>query len=139
MLSQLVYVSKRSPQCSEKDIENILKASVANNKKANITGVLLYSKDKFLQCVEGEFREISSLYEKIKKDKRHYDAVMIALNPVQERIFPSWQMAGKSVDLDKVDFKNQMSYQELKEFEDVLAGKASTSQKVSLLIQRFFN
>ena len=139
MLSQLVYVSKRSSQCSEKDIESILEASVENNKKANITGVLLYSKDKFLQCIEGEFKQISSLYEKIKKDKRHYDAVMIALNPTKERNFPSWQMAGKSVDLDRVDFKNQMSYQEQKEFEDVLEGKASTSQKVSMLIQRFFN
>lgn len=139
MLSQLVYVSKRSPRCSEQDIENILEASIRNNQKDNVTGVLLYSKEKFLQCIEGDFKQLSTLYEKIKKDKRHYDAVMIALNPVKERNFPSWQMAGKSVDLDRVDFKNQMSYQEQKEFEDVLAGKESTSQKVSMLIQRFFN
>lgn len=139
MLSQLVYVSKRSPQCSEREIESILEASVRNNKKANITGVLLYSKEKFLQCIEGDFKQISSLYEKIKQDKRHHDAVMIALNPIRERVFPSWQMAGKSIDLDKVDFKNQMNQQEQKEFEEVLAGKASTSQRVSLLIQRFFN
>jgi hypothetical protein len=139
MLSQLVYVSKRSPQCNKKDIDSILEASVQNNQREGITGVLLYSKEKFLQCIEGEFRKLSALYDKIRKDKRHYDATMIALNPVQKRSFPSWQMAGKSVDLDRVDFKNQMSYQEQKEFEDVLSGKVTHSQKVSMLIQRFFN
>jgi len=138
MLSQLVYVSKRSPQCTEKDIENILEVSIRNNQKNEVTGVLLYSQSQFLQCIEGDFRVLSSLYDKIKRDSRHKEAVMIALNPVRERSFPSWQMAGKSVDLDKVDFKNQMSYQEQKEFEDVLAGKSSSSIRVSELIQRFF-
>ncbi len=138
MLSQLVYVSKRAEHCQEQDIEQILESSVRNNQNANVTGVLLYSKDRFLQCLEGEYRTLNTLYAKIKEDKRHYGAIMIALTPVPSRAFPSWQMAGKSVNLDKVDFKNQMNASEQQEFEALLNGEKADGKRVSQLIERFF-
>lgn len=138
MLAQLFYVSKRSPKCSDEDIEKILQVSVENNAKKNITGVLLYSKEKFLQCIEGELSHLLALYDKIKLDSRHSEAIMLGLVPVKERNFPSWQMAGKSVDLNKVDFKSQMSAAESEEFESILSGKASSAERVSKIIQLFF-
>mgnify|MGYP005849943591 CR=1 FL=1 len=138
MLSQLVYVSKRAEHCQEQDIEQILESSVRNNQNADVTGVLLYSKDRFLQCIEGEYRTLNALYAKIKEDKRHYDATMIALTPVPSRAFPSWQMAGKSVNLDKVDFKNQMNASEQQEFEALLNGEKADGKRVAQLIERFF-
>lgn len=63
---------------------------------------------------------------------------MLGLVPVKERNFPSWQMAGKSVDLNKVDFKSQMSAAESEEFENILSGKASSAERVGKIIQLFF-
>lgn len=138
MLAQLFYVSKRSPKCSDEDIEKILQVSVENNAKKNITGVLLYSKEKFLQCIEGELNNLLALYDKIKLDKRHSEAIMLGLIPIKERNFPSWQMAGKSVDLNKIDFQSQMSAAEREEFEDILSGKARSAERVNKIIQLFF-
>ncbi|MDW8295851.1 MAG: BLUF domain-containing protein, partial [Raineya sp.] len=81
---------------------------------------------------------ILALYDKIKLDERHKDAVMLGLLPIKERSFPSWQMAGKSVDLNKIDFKSQLSSEEREEFENILAGKSSSAERVAKIIQLFF-
>lgn len=81
---------------------------------------------------------MNALYARIKEDERHYDATMIALTPISKRTFPSWQMAGKSVNLDKVDFKNQMDASEQREFEALLNGQKSDGKRVAYLIERFF-
>jgi len=139
MLAQLVYVSSRSNFCTAKDIEQILESSVRNNQKKNITGVLLYSDRKFLQCIEGNYEDLKTLYDKIKQDKRHYNPMMIAFAPVRERLFPSWQMAGKSVNLEQVNFTNRMDASEESEFKKILEGETSNSERVSMLIKRFFD
>ncbi len=138
MLSQLIYVSKRTKDCYERDIEQILERSVANNQKLGVTGVLLYSQSRFLQYIEGDFRTIMTLYEKIKKDERHYDATMIALMPISKRVFPNWQMAGKSLNLDEVNFKKRMSLAEQNEFEELLSGQRTDGARVTKLIANFF-
>ncbi|MEQ9165113.1 MAG: BLUF domain-containing protein, partial [Fulvivirga sp.] len=48
MLSQLVYVSNRKPNCTEEEIEKILASCKKNNPPLNITGILLYSDKKFI-------------------------------------------------------------------------------------------
>lgn len=138
MLTQLFYVSKRSLNCNDVEIEKILQSSVRNNAKANVTGVLLYSEKKFLQCIEGEFETIIALYDKIKQDPRHYDTVMLGIMPIKERSFPAWQMAGKSIDLNKIDFKTRMSNSERAEFEEILEGKTRSSERIAQIIKLFF-
>jgi hypothetical protein len=139
MLTQLVYVSNRSKFCTAKDIEQILESSVRNNQKKNITGVLLYSDKKFLQCIEGNYEDLKNLYDKIKQDKRHYNPIMIAFVPIRERLFPVWQMAGKSVNLEQVNFTNRMNASEESEFRKILEGETSNSERVSALIKKFFD
>jgi hypothetical protein len=82
MLSQLVYVSNRKPNCSGEEIEKILESCKKNNAPLNITGVLLYSETKFIQLVEGDAKVIAGLYDKIKKDNRHSNPMMISYNPI---------------------------------------------------------
>ena len=71
MLSQLVYVSIRKPQCTEEEIQKILDACKRNNQGKDITGVLLYSGTHFVQYLEGDFKKINELYDNIKSDVRH--------------------------------------------------------------------
>jgi hypothetical protein len=79
MLSQIIYVSVRNANCSDEEIQKILESSNRNNGKLDITSVLLYSRNKFLQVLEGEKDLILELYNKIKLDERHKNVIMISV------------------------------------------------------------
>ncbi|MGB5978359.1 MAG: BLUF domain-containing protein, partial [Cyclobacteriaceae bacterium] len=125
MLSNLVYISNRKPNCSQKEIDQILEASARNNKELDITGVLLYSEAKFVQYLEGEYNVIMDLYDKIKKDDRHNNAVLISNSVVKERAFPSWQMGEKIIDLKSIEYGSAISPEDKKEFQKILSGEES--------------
>jgi hypothetical protein len=138
MLSQLVYTSTRKSNCSEKEIENILEACKRNNPSLSITGVLLYSDNKFIQLVEGEFKVITTLYDKIKTDPRHEDTRMISLSPIKEKSFPSWHMGAKKIVGSPVDFKTDISDEDSKIFQNLLEGKEESGVKALNLLKKFF-
>jgi hypothetical protein len=138
MLSQLVYVSNRNTNCTTGEIEKILASCKQNNPPLNITGVLLYSEAKFIQLVEGEAKVIMSLYDKIKSDPRHSNAMMISYNPIKEKSFPSWHMGTRDISKTDVQFKTDISAEDKKVFTEILRGKEESGQKVLNLLKRFF-
>jgi len=127
MLSYLVYISFRSENCTEEEIQNILKACQSNNKSKDITGVLMYSDKKFVQYLEGEYDTILELFNKIKTDKRHFNVIMLTSFPIKQRAFPSWQMGSKKMDLENLDYLTNISPDDKKEFQNILSGKASNN------------
>ncbi|MEQ8475662.1 BLUF domain-containing protein [Fulvivirga sp.] len=138
MLSQLVYVSNRKPNCTEAEIEKILASCKKNNPPLNITGILLYSDKKFIQLVEGESKVIMELYDKIKKDGRHANPMMISLNPIKEKSFPSWHMGSKKLPESKVDFKTEITSEDKGVFESILSGKEENGERVLNMLKKFF-
>lgn len=125
MLYQIIYVSKRN--CSEEEIHKILEKSRVKNNKIDITGLLLYSKDSFIQCIEGEKEEVNKLYDTIKKDERHSNSILISYKPIKKRDFPNWNMGEKKVNLEEVNLMSNMQEEDLIEFQNILAGKESTN------------
>jgi hypothetical protein len=91
-LIRLIYASKISPTFPYEEINSIVSTSESNNKLVNVTGVLCYSNKYFLQCLEGTRDNVNSLYDKILKDKRHYDATILKYDEVAEREFNDWSM-----------------------------------------------
>jgi hypothetical protein len=138
MLSQLVYVSLRTPSCTEEEIQKILASCKKNNKEEDVTGVLLYSDTHFLQYLEGDYRNISSLYDKIKLDKRHKSALMVSSAPISKRSFPSWQMGAKKFDKQDVVFQSEMSTSEQDAFHALLSGQSEDGHQALGLIKKFF-
>jgi Sensors of blue-light using FAD len=138
MLSQLVYVSTRKPNCTGEEIEKIVESCRKNNAPLKITGVLLYSETKFIQLVEGEAKTIMGLYDKIKKDNRHTNPVMISYNPINEKSFPSWHMAKRSFTNAELEFKTDISQEDKKTFSSLLNGSEEAGQKVLNLLKKFF-
>jgi hypothetical protein len=138
MLSQLVYVSNRKTNCTAEEIEKILASCKQNNPPLNITGVLLYSEVKFIQLVEGDAKVIMNLYDKIKKDPRHSNVMMISYNPIKEKSFPSWHMGTRDISKTDVLFKTDISAEDKKVFTEILGGKEENGQKVLNLLKRFF-
>jgi hypothetical protein len=136
MLSKLIYVSARTPNCTEKEIQKILASCEKNNAKLDITGVLLYTTEKFVQYLEGEYKTIFSLYDKIKQDDRHKNLVLIYSGPIKDKVFPSWHMAGKKVDLSTIEFDTAISEQDKKGFMKLLDGE-DTPESVKILKRVF--
>lgn len=127
MLSQLIYVSTRVPSCTEAEIEKILNTSVENNKINNITGILVYSSNRFLQVLEGDSDVILNLYDKIKEDKRHKNSVMISLKSIDKRLFPGWHMGSKYLKTESVEFMSKMSDEERNNFYLLLDGNVQNN------------
>ena len=136
MLSYLIYISLRSPQCTDAEIENILASCQKNNHHDDITGVLLYSDKQFVQYLEGENSKILELFNKIKQDPRHHKVIMMINFPIKERVFPSWEMAAKPIDFDKLEYRTDIDADDKKVFSKILSGQ-STNQAIKT-IQKIF-
>ncbi|OJJ23416.1 hypothetical protein BKI52_03385 [marine bacterium AO1-C] len=136
MLSELIYVSRRNINCTDKDVEQILQASIRQNKKKDLTGVLLYSQTQFIQVLEGDGKTILGLYDHIKKDRRHKNVLLISLRLIEKRYFPSWQMGSKKIDQD-YEFLTPLNAQEKEIFKQLITGKES--HKATDILHKIFS
>lgn len=115
MLYELIYRSDAKPETSKEEIDVILNTARGFNKANNITGCLLYNNDQFLQLIEGEFTVLMELYERIKKDNRHQNLVLLHMQETTQRIYQNWTMAFQS--LEQIEVKDQGGVTEFAEFE----------------------
>lgn len=137
-LYRLVYTSARSPRCTDSDIEQILTTSRKNNSALGITGILIYTKDRFLQVLEGEKEKVMALYEKIDKDDRHGGSSMRYCEPVKGRHFIDWDMAGKKIDEDKVKFQTSLSEQKKNLYRSMMDGDLSSYKDEGMRVLKTF-
>lgn len=89
----LVYKSKASPIFGRAHIQDMLEKAREYNKKNDITGCLLFYKGEFLQYLEGKESNVLDLFEKIKKDERHIEIVLLSQSFIYDREFGDWSMA----------------------------------------------
>lgn len=92
-LTRIIYTSTATKQFKPKDIENILSTSKLKNSKKELTGMLCFSRNFFLQCIEGSRISVNELYHKILNDPRHEKIVLLDYNEIFEREFNDWSMA----------------------------------------------
>lgn len=93
---RLIYFSE-APQITEDDLQSILAASDRNNPDLEITGLLLYGADNFVQVLEGPDQNLRDLMKIIDVDDRHSALEIIMEEPMGERLFSEWNMAYMTV------------------------------------------
>ena len=91
-MHQLIYTSEARPDLSSEDLFRIIEQSARNNPSADITGFLLYRKNKFLQLIEGPLLSLETLISKLENDTRHHSLRILQRLPVAKRSFPRWRM-----------------------------------------------
>lgn len=94
-LTGLTYVSIRRHSLQTDPLEElrrIHKASLNNNPGLGITGVLLCTKNHYIQFIEGQETAVMDLFAKIEKDKGHYNVKLRRSAVIDERQFPDWSM-----------------------------------------------
>ncbi len=137
MLAQILYISKRSENCDEAEIQKILESAIRNNPAEGATGLLLYSDTKFIQYVEGERVKILALYDKIKQDERHHDIILMSLSLIKDRVFPNWHMGGKPTSETEIDYITDITKQEKMIYDNILEGSEETGKKIQKVLEKF--
>jgi blue light- and temperature-responsive anti-repressor len=96
-LKRLIYVSRNvmpgDPAAVRAGIDQILAASRRNNRRAGVTGALLFNRGGFAQILEGQSASVGEVFERIQRDPRHAEVVALELTDLATRSFPSWSTA----------------------------------------------
>ncbi len=110
MLVRLMYSSRATEPVRPELLSTILKNSMHSNPRCGITGVLCASGDVFMQVLEGGRAQVSQLYNRIVRDPRHTDVVLLAFTEIDERRFASWAMG--MVDMSRINPALLLKYSE---------------------------
>ncbi len=91
-MRQLLYTSTATAGITERDVRLIVGASQYRNAVDDITGILLFDGQRFLQFVEGPPHAIESLLQRLDRDMRHQDVTVRHDAIGLQRAFPIWSM-----------------------------------------------
>lgn len=94
---RLMYMSTANFDFSDKDLEELLEKSRKNNKEKSVSGLLIVKGRTFIQCLEGQEKDVLEIYEKIQKDERHRDLIELIDENAEDRYFPDWDMGYKNI------------------------------------------
>ena len=101
VLHRLIYFSTFSPtfptelEQQDEEISNIVRASILNNNKMGLTGLLLAHQNWFLQVLEGPADRLMTCYGVIVSDSRHVDPTLMGVGPTPKRHFFNWDMCSR--------------------------------------------
>jgi hypothetical protein len=90
---QLIYVSLAQKKMLKSDLYIILRKARKNNEHSDVTGLLIYSDEYFIQVLEGNKEVVKNLFKKISEDTRHSDIQILEERETSERAFLNWKMA----------------------------------------------
>ncbi len=91
-LIHIVYLSYSEKELSESELNEFLATIRRKNELRNITGLLLYNHEAFIQVIEGKKETIHRLFEITSKDSRHSNIIKLLEESINERTFPDWSM-----------------------------------------------
>ncbi len=96
---RLIYKSISTVETvSNQTLRELERKSSENNAKEDITGLLVLSGNIYLQVLEGSATNVTALFGRIIRDKRHRQVELVTFESGIERYFDDWNM--RLVDLD---------------------------------------
>jgi hypothetical protein len=91
-LHRIVYLSTAVGVLRADELDRIYLRANAANAAADITGLMLFYEGVFLQVLEGTPAGVSSLMERIRRDRRHANITVVESGPITQRYFASSPM-----------------------------------------------
>ncbi len=93
MTYQLIYSSEAAAPMQVDDLDELLNHARRSNAAKGITGALIYAEGIFLQILEGDEVRVQDLMQKIRRDVRHANVIVLREREVPTARFGSWKMA----------------------------------------------
>ena len=103
------YVSTARKGLLDSDIEDLMNYIKLRNDFLDITGILIYSEGNFFQILEGQKDVISLVFEKIKRDTRHYNIIKMLDKEINRKTFSEFNFSYTVI-------SNRQSQEQLKQF-----------------------
>lgn len=126
----ICYVSTSNPSLTKEEIQSLFKQVDEYNHTLGFTGFLTYSFGRFFQVLEGDPKDVLTLYEDhIKKDLRHSEIFEVFNHSVPQQVFLKYNSK----------FKVVTKIEELQHIETYLSANRSddNSDKISRLLKPF--
>ncbi len=92
MLERLIYVSTAEPGLTLPDVRDIVARALMNNRRVDVTGMLLFMRPEIVQVLEGRNEVLDRLLAAISADRRHAGLRLIDRRAVNTRRFDRWSM-----------------------------------------------
>ena len=97
-LERIAYCSRAvRPDLALVTLAEILAVSDRNNLRDRLTGVLLVSRCRFFQVLEGAAQDLDRTLERIVRDPRHTALNIVTRTPVNQRLFGQWAMVAARI------------------------------------------
>jgi len=92
-LLELIYTSLAEAKNDTDDVKAILASSERNNVATDITGLLLFDGERYIQILEGNVEDVNGLFVTISEDSRHHSLELLHRGEIAGRSFETWRMA----------------------------------------------
>ncbi|PXA90062.1 hypothetical protein DMC25_08435 [Caulobacter sp. D4A] len=100
-LYRLIYASRATdPAGLDQTLPVIVARSIQNNRVDDVTGFLAAGEGRFLQVLEGPGQVVAEVYQRIGRDPRHDEIVLIADGPAERRLFRDWNMGQRRLEAE---------------------------------------
>ncbi|MFC7376943.1 BLUF domain-containing protein [Brevundimonas sp. GCM10030266] len=97
-LQRVAYCSHAlRPELALQTLAEILAVSDRNNARDRLSGVLLISRGRFFQVLEGARQDLDRTLRRIEADPRHRDIRFVSRQDIQTRLFDQWGMVAARI------------------------------------------
>ena len=130
-LGHIIYISNKTEKFDDIELSTFLDSIREKNKNQDITGMLLFCDDRFLQVIECDLDTLNQLFVKLKHDQRHDKIVKLIEELIDERVFNSWSMGYSKATREEIDSIDGMNdfFRSGKCMLDIDAGRAQSILK----------
>ncbi len=98
----LTYISSARRPMDAAQLTDLLTTSRANNAAHDVTGLLLYANEAFIQTLEGDAVPVHDVMRRIAVDARHFDVDVTLDEEIDTRSFPDWSMGFRHLGPDEM-------------------------------------
>lgn len=92
-IDQILYCSLSPHAMDEEGLKALTSSFASLNRMDQITGLLMYSDQVFLQMIEGSPEAVDHLWSRILRDPRHYGIVQLYhYRELERRTCDAWDM-----------------------------------------------
>lgn len=98
----LTYLSLATAPLDREGVIHLLAQARELNAEAEVTGMLLYADEQFIQVLEGDRADVEATMDRIRRDSRHRDVDVTLVEEIEARRFPTWSMGFRALDAAEV-------------------------------------
>lgn len=119
---QLLYTSRAAVEITDQILLDILLKADKNNSEKGISGLLLYSDNRFIQLIEAnQLEPVETLFAKISRDERHTNVTTQLRQESKEFLISAWAMGFSMMADENTAIREHSFYIQMREVEDICA------------------